>query len=820
MSYTVAHIAVENTAYSFDMLYSYAVPQRLLNDVKVGCRVIIPFGFGKNNNRQGIVFSITEEDDIARLKEIKAVSDKTPLLNNEALLLAEWLHKKTFCTYYDGAKVQLPTGIDLKIKIKYVSVGAKSDEADSLSEKEKAIYDYLEEKQEYAEKDELVSVFELNDKGKILDSMADKGFLIRNYDTVRRIGDATAKMVRLLMSKDEVNVKFMTLTSKQNSVVDLLNDIGAGSVKEVCYFTGVTNAVIKNLVAKGIAEVFDVETYRKPKIKLEAKKIDDEIILTDEQQAAFDNLMKKYNDGGGCSLLYGVTGSGKTSVYIKLIDEILPSGKGIIVMVPEISLTPSLVSSFSQRYGDKIAVFHSGLSVGERYDEWKRVKNGDAQIAVGTRSAVFAPFDELGLIIMDEEQEHTYKSEQSPRYHARDVAKFRAAYNDALLVLASATPSVESFSLAKKGRYSLERLDNRYGNAVLPTVTVVDMRKDYKSGNRYSISSYLLEELEKNLKEGYQSILLINRRGFNTFAICDHCGNIRVCPSCSVSLSYHADNGRLMCHYCGYSEIMTKKCPTCKKHAVRFAGSGTQKIEDELKELLPEARVIRMDTDSTLSRYAHEDILSAFSEGKYDILLGTQMVAKGLDFDKVTLVGVLSADSELNGDDYLSSERAFDLLTQVVGRAGRGNAKGRAIIQTLTPESSIINMAKNQDYDAFYDNEIYIRKMMTYPPYCDICSLMFACENEYKALAAARSFIYGIKVGIEQEYTEQKIIALNPVAPKIFKLNGKYRYRIIIKCRNSDRFRNMISDLLLLFYRNKENRDITITIDMNPESLA
>lgn len=489
-------------------------------------------------------------------------------------------------------------------------------------------------------------------------------------------------------------------------------------------------------------------------------------------------------------------------------------------MVPEISLTPSLVSSFSQRYGDKIAVFHSGLSVGERYDEWKRVKNGDAQIAVGTRSAVFAPFDEIGLIIMDEEQEHTYKSEQSPRYHARDVAKFRAAYNDALLVLASATPSIESFSLAKSGRYSLERLDNRYGNAVLPDVTVVDMRKDYKSGNRYSISSYLLKELEKNLKEGYQSILLINRRGFNTFAICDYCGNIRVCPSCSVSLSYHADNGRLMCHYCGYSEIMTKKCPTCKKHAVRFAGSGTQKIEDELKELLPEARVIRMDTDSTLSRYAHEDILSAFSEGKYDILLGTQMVAKGLDFDKVTLVGVLSADSELNGDDYLSSERAFDLLTQVVGRAGRGNAKGRAIIQTVTPESSIINMAKNQDYDAFYDNEIYIRKMMTYPPYCDICSLMFACENEYKALAAARSFIYGIKVGIEQEYTEQKIIALNPVAPKIFKLNGKYRYRIIIKCRNSDRFRNMISDLLLLFYRNKENRDITITIDMNPESLA
>lgn len=820
MSYNVAQIAVENTAYSFDMLYSYAVPQELADGVKPGCRVIVPFGLGKNNKRQGVVFSLCEEEDVSRLKSVKAVLDKAPLLNNEALMIAKRLHDKTFCTYYEAAKAQLPTGIDLKIKTRYVSVTAMQDKRESLSEQEKKIYDYLEELCEYAGRDELIKLFELDSKAKILDEMTEKGFLVRNYDAVQRVGDATTRMVRLAMKIEDIEDNFKALTAKQKSVINLLCDIGGASVKEVCYFTGVTEAVVKNLAKKDIVEIFGIEAYRTPKVKMKAKKLDENITLTNEQQVAFDHMKEKYQNGGGCSLLYGVTGSGKTSVYIKLIDEILPDGKGVIVMVPEISLTPALFSTFKDRYGDKVAVFHSGLSVGERYDEWKRVKSGRAQIAVGTRSAVFAPFDSVGLIIMDEEQEHTYKSEQNPKFHARDVAKFRAAYNKALLVLASATPSVESFSLAKKGRYSLERLNNRYGKAVLPKVTVVDMRKELKAGNKYSISSYLLEELEKNLNDGYQSILLINRRGYNTFAACDECGKVRVCPSCSVSLSYHSDNGRLMCHYCGYSEIMDKKCPECGKNAVRFSGSGTQRIEDELKELLPKARVVRMDTDSTLSRYAHEDKLSAFSSGEYDILLGTQMVAKGLDFEKVTLVGVLSADQELNGDDYMSSEKAFDLLTQVVGRAGRGDMKGRAVIQTLTPESSVISMAKRQDYDAFYDNEIYIRKMMVYPPYCDICSIVFICNNEYKALGAARGFIYGIKKGIEEKYPDQRLIVLGPMSPRVFKLGGKYRYRIIVKCHNNDSFRRMLTDLLILFSRNKENKDVTVSIDINPESLS
>lgn len=816
MKYTVAQIAVENTAYSFDMLYNYLVPERLKDEVKPGCRVMIRFGSSKNE-RQGVVFSLDEVREEGKLKEIIAVLDKAPLLNNEALLLAKWLRERTFSTYYDSAKVQLPTGINLKIQTKYISLTGKQDETETLDEISRKIYDFLEEKGEYVSRDDLISIFELDEKTKILDKMVSEGFLVRNYDTIRRVGDATEKMVRLCADDETLEGKF---TPKQKSIINLLKDVGSASVKEVCYFTGTTGAVIKTLNSRGIVEIFDIEKYRKPEVRMTAENADRKIDLTEEQQIAYDNMIEKYHNGGGCSLLFGVTGSGKTSVYIKLIDTVIKEKKGVIVMVPEISLTPSLLALFKGRYGDNVAAFHSGLSVGERYDEWKRVKNGDALIAVGTRSAVFAPFDNLGLIIMDEEQEHTYKSEQSPRFHARDVAKFRASYNKALLVLASATPSMESYTYAKNNRYSLEKLTKRYGNAILPQVTVVNMRQERKNGNKYSISSPLLEELEKNLKEGYQSILLINRRGFNTFASCDECGHVRVCPSCSVSLSYHRDNGRLMCHYCGYSEIMDKNCPECHKPAVRFSGSGTQKIEDEIKELLPEARVVRMDTDSTMSRYAHEDKLSAFAKGEYDILLGTQMVAKGLDFAKVTLVGVLLADQELNGDDFMSSERAFDLLTQVVGRAGRGDTKGRAIIQTINPDNSIINMAKRQDYEAFYDNEIYIRKFMVYPPFCDICAINFSGEKEYELLSSSRCFLFGIQEATKEAYKDVKVIVLGPMSPRISKINNKYRYRIIVKCRNTKAFRLMMDDLLIRFSKNREFKNVSVSIDINPESLA
>lgn len=817
MSCQVANVAVEKTALSFDMLYSYLIPDELADKVKPGSRVLVPFGNSKIN-RQGVVYSVEERDSVSRLKKISAVPDEAPLLNFEALELASWLREKTFCTYFDAAKVQLPAGINLKVYRTYISVSG----ADTVfaNDEEKKIYDFLEERREYVSEEEIKSVFDLNDKSDILNKMFSSGLILRNYDTVQRVSDATVRMVRISVDAETLEKEKSQLTKKQEHVISVLQDTGCASVKEICYFTGVTEAVIKALAKREIIEVFNAPTYRKPESRLKSSDAKGEIILTPQQKTAFKGLFDKYRNGGGVSLLFGITGSGKTSVYMKLIDEVLPDGKGIIVMVPEIALTPHLVALFRERYGERVAIFHSGLSVGERYDEWKRIKNGDAQIAVGTRSAVFAPFETLSLIIIDEEQEHTYKSEQSPRFNARDVAKFRSAYNKALCVLSSATPSIESYTFAKNGRYSLEKLSERYGDSVLPEVIVADMRKERKNGNRYSISSVLLEKLEENLKSGRQSILLINRRGYNTFAACDECGKVRTCPQCSVSLTYHHDNHRLMCHYCGYSEVMDNLCPDCGKKSVRFSGSGTQKIEDEIKELLPEARVVRMDTDSTLSRYAHEDKLGAFSKGEYDIMLGTQMVAKGLDFENVTLVGVLAADQEMNGGDYMASEKAFDLLTQVVGRAGRGKNKGLAVIQTIDPDSSLIRLAKQQNYEAFYNNEIYIRKFMVYPPYCDICAVTFAGTDENVTLASSRCFLFGIESATKEIYTDLKLIVLGPMPPKIGKIGGKFRYRIIIKCKNNARFREMLREILRRFDKTKDFKDISVSIDFNPESLA
>ncbi len=817
----LAHVGVENTAYHFDAAYSYRVPDLLVEKVKPGCRVMVNFGFG-SRKRQGIVLDIEYAADSEKYKPIAAVLDEAPLLNSEMLKLAHWLRERTFCTYFEAAKVQLPAGINLKTKVAYVSVTADEAALEDLSEDELALYKYLDSKPGYIEKDKLFKSMGYSEDCDLPDRLCEKGLAVRNYEAVRKIGDATVKNVRLLVTGQELEQIKDTLTQKQLSVVDLLSETGGGCVREVCYFTGVTPAVVSTLEKRGIVEVFDSTVYRTPAVKMQANpSAKAEIVLTPQQQIAYENMLSRYKSGdGGTSLLYGITGSGKTSVFMRLIDEVVADGKGVIVMVPEISLTPQVLATFKSRYGKKVALFHSALSMGERNDEWKRVKNGDAQIAVGTRSAVFAPFENLGLIVVDEEQEHTYKSESSPRYDAREVARFRCKYHNAHLVLSSATPSVESYTYAVMGRYALEKLDQRYGEAHLPNVITVDLKRDRKEGNKYSVSSVLLEELEKNLDEGRQSILLINRRGYNTFVACDSCGHVLTCPSCSISLTYHAANGRMMCHYCGYSAPFAQTCPECSKKDVRYSGFGTQRIEDELKILLPEARVMRMDTDSTMSRFSHETKLNAFGAGEYDILLGTQMVAKGLDFENVTLVGVICADQQLNNDDFRSMEQTFALLTQVVGRSGRGSAPGRAIIQTLTPENNIIRLAAKQDYEAFYKNEILIRKYMKYPPYCDICCVSFICEKEEKAIACSRAFLDDIRELAGTDYADVKMIILGPMPARVAKISNKYRYKLLIKCKNTQRFRAMISSLLVSYGKNKNCADVTVTADINPTNLS
>jgi len=815
----IASVAVENVAYHFDKAYDYIVPVELEGKVQRGSRVLVSFGNG-TAKRQGIVMQLSQVQPQKRMKSISAVLDKAPLISNEMLDLAIYLKERTFCTRFEAVKLTLPTGINLKTTVSFIALpNVEQAKVEQLKADERQVLEYLINKRIYIKKQKVLEDLGFSQDTDVLERLLKKELVFRNYDAVRNINDASIKMMRLIMEGNQLEEAVSRLTKKQRSVADLLCEVGSASVKEICYFTGVTPAVANAVESKGIAEFFEHEILRNP---YESKKITDnsEIKLTDEQQNAYDNLLKQYSSGkGSVSLLYGITGSGKTQVFMKLIDEVSQSGKGVIVMVPEISLTPQTLSAFHARYGEKVAVFHSGLSLGERMDEWKRVKSGQASIVVGTRSAVFAPFDNIGLIIMDEEQEHTYKSESSPRYHARDVAKFRCARNNALLVLSSATPSFETYTAAQQGRYSLNMLKNRYGNAVLPQVITVDMCKQRANGNKSEISSELYNELCENIKDKHQSILLINRRGYNTFVACDSCGAVVTCPNCSISMTYHSANGRLMCHYCGHSQPFTDLCESCGEKDVRYSGSGTQRVEDELMQLIPEARILRMDTDTTMSRFSHEKKLAEFANGDYDIMLGTQMVAKGLDFENVTLVGVLSADQQLYNDDFKSMERTFDLLTQVVGRSGRGKHEGKAIIQTIVPENEVIRLAAKQDYEAFYDTEIRIRKAMIYPPYCDLCTVGFSGKKEMQVRAASKVFLENLKQKIQGEYEGEKIIVLGPMPSRVARVNNKYRYRIIIKCKNSVRFRTLISELLTDFGNDSRFKEVTAFADVNPESI-
>ncbi len=813
MSVLYAETSVDGVLPSFDKTYAYAIKSDSEN-IKVGSRVLVPFG-NSNKPKMAVVTGITDvRPDAKIVKKIMRVVDDEPVITPEMIKTAFWIKERTFSTVYEVIKAMLPAGINYKTVVSYSLNDECVIDKELLDDEEKAIYKFFTEKKRgFVLKEKICKSVKISEDSDVFKRMYEKNILFRNFDASRRVGDNLQKMVRLLSVDGDTK-----LSQKQQSVVDLLSEVGTASVKEVCYFTGVTSAVINTLVSKGVCEFYDKEIYRMPFTAENSCRTD--IHLSVKQQNAYEGLKELLNkDESAAALLYGVTGSGKTQVFLKLIDDAVDKGKDVIVMVPEISLTPQTITLFKKRYGNKIAVFHSGLSMGERVDEYKRVKNKEASIAIGTRSAVFAPFENLGLVIMDEEQEHTYKSENNPRFHARDVAKFRCSQNNALLLLASATPSVETFANAKNGRYKLFTLDERYGKSVLPEVVTVNLNEEAKFGEKAVIGRYLAEELQKNYENGHQSIILLNRRGYNTFVACKKCGNVITCPNCSISMTYHSMNGKLMCHYCGHSSAREIKCDACGSSEIRFNGVGTQRIEEELKFLLPDAKVLRMDADSTMSRFAYEKNFESFGKGEYDIMVGTQMVAKGLDFENVTLVGVICADMQLYNDDFRSSERTFSLLTQVIGRSGRGSFSGKAVIQTFTPDNEIIKFANNQDYDSFYDYEIQIRKMMVYPPYCDLCVVGFVGENENVVSGASKSFLQLLKDKTTEKFKTEQLIVLGPVPLKVAKVSNKYRYRLILKCHNTKSFRNMISETLSEFDEKYKRNNVTVYADINPETM-
>ncbi len=819
----VAKIAVEQTAYHFDKLYSYTVDASA-QTLRRGCRVLVPFGRG-DRYRQGIVTELIEMEETARLKPIIEVLDEQPILNDELLDLALWLRERAFCTVFDAVKAMLPTGLYWNVKPVFLPVRPlPEEELARMSPEETAVYKLActmsEKLSDGVPGEKLLRCAGFGTDTTILPRMLRRGWLTRSDDAFRRSGDATRRMARLSVSAEELEEATVRAkcSPKQKAVLALLAEAGCASVKELCYLAGVTDAVVTALVKKQLVQLYDQEWLRSP-VGASPVKAAGEITLNEEQQRALEELLARYREEqAGCALLYGVTGSGKTQVYMGLIDRVIAEGRQVLVLVPEISLTPQVMERFLQRYGSKVAVLHSGLSMGERMDEWKRIRRGDAAIVVGTRSAVFAPVERLGLVVIDEEQEHTYKSESTPRYHAREVAKFRCARHGALLLLASATPSVESYHAAQTGRYSLHTLSSRYGDAVLPQVEVVDMREQPMEVSVFS--EPLRQELGRCFEQGSQAILLLNRRGYQTFVSCRSCGEVITCPSCSISMTYHRANKRLVCHYCGHMQPPAVRCPVCGSEHIRYSGMGTQRVEEELQQLFPNIRILRMDTDTTMSRFAYEERFKAFANGEYDVMIGTQMVAKGLDFPRVSLVGVLSADQSLYAGDYRAYETTFSLLTQVIGRAGRRDFPGKAIIQTSTPEHYIIGQASAQDYTSFYGIEIAARKQMKYPPFTELCVFGLSGVREQAVQQAADRLLETLRnLTRRPEYDGLPLIVLDPTPAAVARVSGKYRYKLIVKLGGTALSRQFVRQVLTEFCADPANREITVYADRNPATI-
>jgi len=810
VAHRIAFVAVEKASYHFDKLYSYFIPERMAQRAIKGARVIVPFGKG-NAKSIGIIFDVGDSSEVDKIKPIAELPDEEPVADETVCRMATFLKEHTFCTLFEGVRAQLPSGIGLKQIVSYRLLRSPSEEENGrLSAEERTVLFALANAREPIAASRMDKILE-EDAAETLKKLEKGGWIARSDRMVRSLNDASVKVVSLADESYFAEKR----SPKQMQIGAFLREVGTASVKEVLYFTGASMSVLKTLESHGAVTLREQEVYRRPE---KGKKVPlPDNAPTEEQQKAIDGLLSLYEKHTpAVALLYGVTGSGKTRVYLDLIRRAAAEGQNCIVMVPEIALTPQTAALFYAAFGDKIALLHSGLSMGERTDEWKRIRRGEATIALGTRSAVFAPFEKVGLIIMDEEQEAAYKSDATPRYHARDVAKYRAACDNALLILGSATPSVETMYFAESGRYALFRMNTRYGAASLPHVTVCDVSREEKGK---AIGKTLAEEIEKNLAAKEQTILLHNRRGYHTFVVCEECQTVFTCPSCSVSMTYHAANGRLMCHYCGYTCSPDVTCRVCKSKRMRYSGTGTQKVEDELMLSFPEARILRMDADTTACKNGHESILSEFEKGHYDILLGTQMVAKGLNFPRVTLVGVISADQTLYSEDFRSTERAFSLLTQVAGRSGRGELAGRAVIQTFTPENPVFEQSAAQDFDSFYREEIARRRVMTYPPFCDICEICFGGQSEQRVKACTKSFFNLLVRTCAEMCPDIPLKVLNPSPTTVARRGDRYFYRLIIKCRNDKTFRAFLSRLLCDYARDKANAKVNASADINPSTL-
>ena len=810
----IAKIAVAAANFAIDKPYSYYVPENLT--VRPGQRVMLPFGRA-NKRTEGIVLTV-EEGSADKLKAIERCLDEEAVLTESQLRLAAFLRERYFCTFFDAIRVMLPAGLWFRTKLTVSLTEDRSWKEKTIrKENAGAVLELLENLGGQAEEDALRNLIADEDAlSEVLTYLTRKKWVSAQTDYLRKTHDKSERIATLAVPAEEAMAyaeKRPKSAAMQKQALELLCSVGSVAVKDLCYFTGASTATVNRLESLGYLTLTERPVLRCREIR--PAQLDGPLVLNREQQACFEGLDAQMGqEAPGVALLYGVTGSGKTSVYIRLIQACLERGKAAMLLVPEIALTPQLLGVLAAYFGAQVAVLHSSLSTAERYDQWKRVKNGDAKVVVGTRSAVFAPCDP-GLIILDEEQEHSYKSESSPRYSAKEIAIWRGAKENALVLLGSATPSIESMYRAKTGAYRLYTLRQRYNGRPLPDVDIVDMREELKLGNDTSLSVPLREAILQTRDAGKQTILLLNRRGNSRALVCVDCRETPECPRCSVKLTYHSANHRLMCHYCGFSQPAPERCPSCGG-PVKTIGTGTQKVQQELVTLFPDMEVLRMDTDTVSAVNTHEKILEHFQKENIPILLGTQMVAKGLNLPNVTLVGVLDADLSLYTGGYRAGETTFNMLTQVVGRAGRGDTPGRAVIQTLAPEHQVIRLAAKQDYDGFYDLEIRLRQAQSAPPFGDLAAVTFTGQEEPNVLRGAAVFRDSLNACMRQApYTEETCTMLGPAPCVVPKVNYNFRYQLTIRCRMSKPLRQLLSYLLRQFSRDKANRGVSAFIDVN-----
>ncbi|MEK4377841.1 primosomal protein N' [Bacillus sp. FSL R5-0434] len=798
-----AEVIVDVSTKNIDRPFDYKIPDHLKGMIKTGMRVIVPFGPRKI---QGFVTAVKDTSDLSgkSVKEVEDLLDLTPVLTEELMHLSSWLSDKTLSFKITALQAMLPAAL----KAKYEKELKIAEGADIPPQVERLFSET---------KSLLYSDIPDHDTLKIIQKQVQKGHIDVTYKVAQK---ANKKMVRYIQAnagKEELSKQAEGLSrqaAKQQAILHFFMTEPEGTkipAADLCKKTDTSSATIKTLIQKGLLKETYEEVYRDPYQDKMFKKTEP-LPLTDEQSAAFQPIRRTLdNNEHQVFLLHGVTGSGKTEIYLQSIEKVLAKGKEAIVLVPEISLTPQMVHRFKGRFGSQVAVMHSGLSTGEKYDEWRKIHRKEVRLVVGARSAIFAPFENLGMIIIDEEHESSYKQEEMPRYHAKEVAIKRAEHHRCPVVLGSATPTLESYARAQKGVYELLSLKHRVNHQVMPEVSLVDMREELRNGNRSMFSIELMEKLEETIAKGEQVVLFLNKRGYSSFVMCRDCGYVPQCPHCDISMTYHRSGQRMKCHYCGHEEPVPHTCPECGSDHIRFFGTGTQRVEEELTKVLPHARVIRMDVDTTSRKGAHEKLLSAFGEGRADILLGTQMIAKGLDFPNVTLVGVLSADTTLHIPDFRSAEKTFQLLTQVSGRAGRHEKPGNVIIQTYTPSHYSIQLTKTHDYETFYQHEMAHRREQSYPPYYYLALVTVSHEEVAKAAVTAEKIAHFLKANCG---ADTKI--LGPSASPIARIKDRYRYQCVIKYKQETQISALLKKILEHYKREIEQKHVMISIDMNP----